>query len=146
LGEWTVRRMVAEDYGDVLDLWERAGLASVRGRGRVSREAVRRQLRLDSSVFLVAEAEGRIVGVVLGSHDGRKGWISRLAVDPEFRRRGIAQDLILKVEEALRKRGIRVFSALILKANKPSQRLFTKMGYRGNPFILYVSKRLDEEA
>ena len=36
----------------------------------------------------VAEAGGELVGVVLGTHDGRKGWINRLAVAPAYQRRG----------------------------------------------------------
>lgn len=138
--------MVAEDYDAVVGLWGRAGLASVRRFGRDSREAVQGQLESENCVFLVAEEEGRIIGVVFGSHDGRKGWINRLAVDPEFRRRGVAQDLILKVEERLKKKGIQVFSTLIFKSNRSSMNLFSKMGYKADPSILYLSKRPDKEA
>ena len=47
------------------------------------RERLAAELEGDRSVFLAAELEGQIVGVVLGTHDGRKGWINRLAVTPE---------------------------------------------------------------
>lgn len=138
--------MVAKDYDAVVGLWGRAGLTSIRRFGRDSREAIEGQLESENCVFLVAEEEGRVVGVVFGSHDGRKGWINRLTVDPEFRRRGIAQELILKVEERLKQKGIQVFSTLIFKSNVSSLNLFSKMGYRADSSILYLSKRLDKEA
>jgi len=146
MDRWTVRRMTIGDYDEVVDLWERAGLDNIRKSGRDSRESIQRQLSLENCVFLVAEMNKRIIGVVIGSHDGRKGWINRLAVDPEFRRHGVAQSLILNVEEELKKTGIRVFSALIFESNIPSLNLFSKMGYRMHRPILYLSKRLDEEA
>jgi len=143
---WTIRRMTIGDYDEVLDLWKKAGLNNIRKLGRDSRESIQRQLSLENCIFLVAEMNKKMIGVVIGSHDGRKGWINRLAVDPEFRNRGVAQSLILKVEEELKKMGIRVFSALIFESNIPSLNLFSKMGYRTHRSILYLSKRLDEEA
>jgi GNAT superfamily N-acetyltransferase len=86
--------------------------------------------------------EGRIlVGTLVGSYDGRKGWINRLAVDPEHRRKGIAQLLIARVEMALRKKGARIICALVETPNLESVNLFEKLGYITHRDILYLSKR-----
>lgn len=55
-----------------MDLWRRAGLDNIIKLGRDSRESVQKQLSLENCVFLVAEMDKRIIGVVIGSHDGRK--------------------------------------------------------------------------
>ena len=73
------------DYENVIVLWEEAGI-HYRPGGRESRQRMAGELKNGQSVFLVAEADKRIVGVVLGTHDDRKGWINRLAVAEEFRR------------------------------------------------------------
>ena len=44
---------------------------------------------------------GGIVGVVLGTYDGRRGWILRLAVHPDQRRQGFATRLVQEVERRL---------------------------------------------
>ncbi|MBU4189834.1 MAG: GNAT family N-acetyltransferase [Candidatus Thermoplasmatota archaeon] len=46
-----------------------------------------------------------LIGVVVGSDDGRKGWINRLAVDLKHRKKGVARVLINAVEDALKKIG-----------------------------------------
>ena len=85
----SIRRAKPEDYGEIVEVWRASGL-SVRLQGRESEEAFRLQLDQFPDLYLLAIDGGRIVGVVLGSHDHRKGWINRLAVLPEYRRRGMA--------------------------------------------------------
>jgi N-acetylglutamate synthase len=138
----TLRALTAEDYPAVLDLWRRSGLHTIRSAGRDSAEAFARQIAQGLLVPLGLEAEGRLVGVVLATHDGRKGWINRLAVDPEYRRLGCARRLVLAAEEALRGAGIHVMAALVEGENAPSLALFQDLDYvEIDPRIHYLSKR-----
>ncbi len=129
-----------EDYDEVLALWTDAGLP-FRPHGRDSRERVAAELQEDRSVFLAAQLEGRIVGVVLGTHDGRKGWMNRLAVAPEFRRRGIARLLVREAEARLEALGVEIIAALVETPNEDSLRFFRAIGYVHDPEIAYVSRR-----
>jgi hypothetical protein len=65
------------------ELWQEAGI-HYRPGGRESRSHLAKELEGGQAIFLVAVAEGKVVGVVLGTHDGRKGWINRLAVAKGF--------------------------------------------------------------
>ncbi|MGZ4887063.1 MAG: hypothetical protein ACXVJK_04855, partial [Candidatus Aminicenantales bacterium] len=65
------------DYRRVVDIWTE-GRLPVKPRGRDSRANIEKQIELPNVLFLVAESEGRVVGTVLATHDGRKGWINRL--------------------------------------------------------------------
>ena len=60
-----VRELVADDYDRVIELWNEAGLDH-RPSGRDRRTSVEREMAGPSSVFLAAEEDGHIVGVVLG--------------------------------------------------------------------------------
>ena len=60
-----------------------------------------KEIKSGQAIFLVAVADKRIAGVVLGTHDGRKGWINRLAVAKEFRRQKVASKLVTAVETRL---------------------------------------------
>lgn len=140
-----IRTLRIRDYEAMVRLWKRAGLP-FKPRGRDSKRSVERQMRALPEFFIGAFHEDKLVGVVIGSYDGRmKGWINRLAVDPACRRRGIAQQLISHVEGALEKRGAAIFCALIETPNEDSARLFQKMGYVTHRKILYVTKRRNQE-
>jgi ribosomal protein S18 acetylase RimI-like enzyme len=89
------------------------------------------------------EVEGSLAGAVLVSHDSRKGWINRLVIDPEHRRRGLARGLLAAAEERLRAEGIRIIGALVEEHNRASLDLFQREGYRLSRDILYLSKRED---
>jgi ribosomal protein S18 acetylase RimI-like enzyme len=141
-----VHTLTMENYESIVELWRRAGL-SIKPKGRDSRQMIEKQMQTLPECFIGAFYEGRLVGVVIGSYDGRmKGWINRLAVDPAWRRRGIAEQLISRAEEALKKRGAAIFCALIETPNEESAKLFRKMGYVTHKEILYVTKRESEEA
>ena len=140
-----IRRLTDKDYDSLLTLWEKAGL-SCRPKGRDSKEAIQKQIEEAPDLFLGAFLEEELVGCIIASFDGRKGWINRLAVLPEHRRRGIAQILISAADEALQKKGAQVIGALIFDTNEPSLELFQKMGYKIAEDILYLSKRESEES
>ena len=139
----TSRRLTAGDYDAILALWQRAGLDSIRPQGRDSRAAFADQLAR-GQVVLGLEDAGQLVACVVITDDGRKGWINRLAVDPEHRRRGLGARLIAEAENDLRARGFRIFGALIENDNTASLNLFQRESYRTHD-IVYVSKRDGED-
>lgn len=123
-----IRRLRPVDYPAVLALARSSGLP-LRPRGRESRAAFGRQLRSNRAWYLGAFDGPRLVGIVLGTHDSRKGWINRLAVHPSYRRRGIARRLVRACEDALRRQGIEIFAALVEPDNTGSAAFFRSLGY-----------------
>jgi len=144
--EPAIRRLTQEDYEAIVALWLKAGLHSIRTQGRDSREAIVRQIARGLSLFLGLEIGGELIGVVLASHDGRKGWINRLAVDPAHRRKGYAEKLVWAAEEALREMDIHVVAALVESDNPVSLALFRNLGYiEIDQGIHYLTKRETEK-
>lgn len=135
-----IRRLTIADYDKIMGLWSRAGLPS-RPKGRDSREAISAEIKADPDFFVGALDRDRLIAVAIISSDLRKGWINRLAVDPEHRNRGVAKALIAECEKTLRKRGLRLFCALIEDTNVASRNLFKNCGYVEHHDILYFSKR-----
>ena len=128
------------DYGRVVDIWTE-GRLPVKPEGRDSRANIEKQLQLPNVFFLVAELAGRVMGTVLATHDGRKGWINRLAVDPSCRKRGIGGRLVLEAEKRLAAAGMEIFACLIEDDNSVSMKVFERLGYKKHPEILYFAKR-----
>lgn len=145
----TIRAMVIrpfrkDDYEALIGLWNRSELEH-RPEGRDSRAALIGELRGCQAVLLVAEEQGRLVGSVLATFDGRKGFINRVGVQPSWRRQGLAQRLVSEAEAALREKGARIITALIYDDNSGSRRLFEHLGYEHWPHVCYYRKVEDEK-
>jgi ribosomal protein S18 acetylase RimI-like enzyme len=131
-----------EDYDRVMALWA-AGVLPLKPRGRDSRENIARQIELPNVRFLVGRVEpgGRLIGTVLATHDGRKGWINRLAVDASMRRRGIGAELVRAAEAWLEAEGMDILACLIESDNPVSMQVFETLGYTKHEDIIYFAKR-----
>ena len=135
-----IREFRLDDYDAPIALWNDAQLPH-RPKGRDRLDKIEREVDRGNAVYLVAELDGKLVGSVLGTHDGRKGWINRLAVSPEFRQQGIARMLVNDVEKRLYELGIETIACLIQDQNKISMQMFEKLGYERESNIVYFTKR-----
>lgn len=90
----------------------------------------------------LAEIGGEVAGIAAITMDQSPeyadvGWdldepaivVHRLAVDPAFRGRGVAEALMLQAEAVARQRGIAVLRIDTNTQNPATQRLFPKLGY-----------------
>lgn len=139
-----IRKLTIKDYNEMVRLWSEAKLP-FKQKGRDSKKAIAAQMAANPEFFLGAFENDCLVGTVILSCDMRKGWINRLAVDPDYRNRGIAKALIAESEKTLRKHGIRIFCALIEDYNAASKELFKQCGYVLHRDIVYFSKRDSNE-
>jgi len=135
-----IRRLTVADYDAFIGLLQRAGLPSLRPEGRDSREAFAQQLSA-GQIVLGLEESGELIGCVVVTSDARKGWINRLAVDPDHRRTGYGMRLVRAAEDVLRELGLTVWAALIEEWNAASLALFESAGYHAHRDVVYVSKR-----
>ena len=142
-GGFVIRDFRIEDYDRVMELWAQGGLP-LKLRGRDSRDNIARQVRLANVRFLVAEEgpAGPIIGTVLATHDGRKGWINRLAVDcGPSGGGGSGPGLSGRPRGWLEAEGMDILACLIEEDNGVSMAVFEKLGYKKHPEIIYFAKR-----
>lgn len=132
----TIERLGPSDIEAIHDLWRRAGL-HVRPHGRDSVAHITAEIEAGTAVLLGIRDGAGLLAVVLATHDGRKGWINRLAVDPEHRRRGVGIALIGAAEEALSAAGIDLVAALVEGGNESSRALFEVAGYDTGDIAYY---------
>jgi GNAT superfamily N-acetyltransferase len=131
-------------HAEIVDLWQRAGL-HIRPAGRDSIEAFAAQMATGVQTVIGLRDGQRLVAVVLSTHDSRKGWINRLAVDPDYRRQGLATQLVRLCEDHFHALGIDIWAALIEDWNEASLALFGQAGYDLADNIIYARRRSHSE-
>jgi ribosomal protein S18 acetylase RimI-like enzyme len=112
-GQILTREFVIEDYDAAVEIWQRVeGLEIAEGD---ERQGVARFVARNPGLSRVATDGSTIVGVAMCGHDGRRGHIYHLAVDPEYRRYGLGRRLVQECLDGLRRAG--VVRAIILVAD-----------------------------
>jgi ribosomal protein S18 acetylase RimI-like enzyme len=134
------RRLTIADYDQIVKVWTLAGLPT-RQNGRDGRDMIEVEMARDTCAFIGVFDSDQMVGVTIVEYDGRRGWINRLAIDPDYRGQGLAVELIEQGEQFLAQYGEVVICALIEDMNTPSMGLFEKAGYVCEPSIKYWTKR-----
>ena len=129
-----IRTFDLTDYPEAAELWKAA-----EGMAAPSLDEVERKLERDPDLFLVAE-DGPLVGVVMGSYDGRRGWIFRLAVDPLRRRQGIGRALVEELERRFAAMGVRRLRLLTLTDNRGAREFWERLGYGGFEDVVLYTK------
>ncbi|MDG4757583.1 GNAT family N-acetyltransferase [Micromonospora sp. WMMD710] len=125
-----VREFVWSDYNRVVALW------TATGRGVLPRAELTTTLTRDPQLFLVADVDATVAAVVLGTYDGRRGMILRLAVDPAYRRRGIATLLVAELERRFAALGCPRVNLLVLPEDTAALRFWQALGYAPQPDVL----------
>ncbi|MDV2480519.1 GNAT family N-acetyltransferase [Methanoculleus sp. Wushi-C6] len=92
---------------------------------------------LFAGTFFIAECAGRVVGYTIGAlvqHRPATGWIIRLVVAGEHRRRGIGESLVSAVVDSLREVGAREVYLSVAPSNRGARALYEKHGFEGAEF------------
>ena len=80
--------------------------------------------------FWVAERDGKVIACAGAELDSDTAEIESLAVDPEYRRQGIATILLLKLLDAIKKRGATFFVLEVRPSNKAAIALYKSFGFQ----------------
>jgi len=90
---------------------------------------IARKLRVQRDLFLVGEAEGRVVCAVMAGYDGFRGWVYHLAVASAHRRKGLGSALMAAVEARLRALGCPKVNLQVRAANAAVVSFYRSLGY-----------------
>ena len=80
-------------------------------------------------MLLVALAEGKVVGTVMGGYDGHRGWVYSLAVDEARRHTGIGSALVERIEQSLRVLGCLKVNLQVVGSNSSVVDFYKKLGF-----------------
>ncbi|MEM1982566.1 MAG: ribosomal protein S18-alanine N-acetyltransferase [Sulfolobales archaeon] len=88
-------------------------------------------MKLYPKYFLVCEYRGNVIGYVSAAIDrDGSGHIISIAVDPEYRGRGVGRLLMEAVESKCSKDGINRFKLEVAVSNLVAIKMYSSLGYR----------------
>lgn len=140
----TIRTMTTEDYEQVKTLWMTIKGFAIRSIDD-SAEGVARFLKRNPTTSVVAEENGRIIGAILCGHDGRRGCLYHVCVDPEYRRRGVGKSMVVFCMKALRDEGINKVSLIAFTKNDIGNAFWKQIGWTKREDLNYYDFTLNEE-
>lgn len=139
-----VRAMTLNDYEKVYDLWMKIKGFAIRSIDD-SKEGVERFLNRNPGISVVAEEDGRIVGAILCGHDGRRGCMYHVCVDPDYRLKGIGKSMVVFAMEALKKEKINKVSLIAFTKNDIGNAFWKEIGWTKREDLNYYDFTLNEE-
>jgi len=98
-----IRKMTVKDFSKAYSLWEKTNLG-VKSLA-VEKKELTQTIKFNPNICFVVEEDDRIIGTLLGDFNGRRGFIHRLAIDPNYQHKGYGSILLSKVQKALKKAG-----------------------------------------
>lgn len=136
-----IDEMAGDEREMVIALWSRCGLTRPWNDPESDMALAE---ATENAAILVARADGRIVGATMTGHDGHRGALYYLGVDPDQRRGGIGRALVQAAEAWCRSRGAPKLNLLVRSENQAVLAFYAALGYLPtNSISLY--RTLDSE-
>lgn len=133
-----IRPFTEADTDAVIALWQACGLT--RPWNDPLRD-IQRKLTVQRELFLVGEADSRLVASAMAGYDGHRGWVNYLAVVPDAQGLGYGRALMAHIEAALLARGCPKLNLQVRSSNTAVLAFYRQLGYAQDEAVS-LGKRL----
>jgi ribosomal protein S18 acetylase RimI-like enzyme len=124
-----------DDVPAVTALWERCDLTRPWNDAAADIALARRG---QNAAVLVGREADRIVAAVMVGHDGHRGWVYYVSVDPDCRSKGFGRAIMDAAEDWLRQQGIAKLMLLVRGDNSKVQAFYETLGYDEQDRVIYA--------
>lgn len=98
---------------------------------------INRAIQTRDANILVGHVEDRLVASVMLGHDGHRGWVYYLAVDPESRGRGFGRELMEEAGLWLASRGAPKLELMVREENAAGAGFYEALGFERQAVTVY---------
>jgi ribosomal protein S18 acetylase RimI-like enzyme len=137
-----VRPYRPEDETAVIDIWRACGLLSNPLNDPAKDIAFCRESGHGDILVLEHSENETVIGAAMVGHDGHRGWIYYVGIDPEEQQAGMGRALMDAAEHWLSERGVPKVELLVRGSNTRVIGFYQRCGYQVEDRAL-LSKRLD---
>lgn len=130
------------DVDDVIALWRRCG--STRDWNNPAADIALARKEINSTILLGRDGNDLVASVLVG-HDGHRGWVYYVTVDPDRRFKGYGRAIMDAAENWLRARGIEKLQLMVRGDNAKVHAFYQSIGYYDQDRVVFA-KWLDGRA
>jgi ribosomal protein S18 acetylase RimI-like enzyme len=123
------------DVAAVAALWQRCDLTRPWNDPTADIALARRG---PNSAVLVGRDGDSIVASVLVGHDGHRGWVYYVAVDPDHHGKGRGREIMNAAEDWLRQAGIAKLQLMVRPDNTKVQAFYESIGYDEQQRVIFA--------
>jgi ribosomal protein S18 acetylase RimI-like enzyme len=123
------------DVETVVTLWQCCGLTQPWNDPAADIAFARREPNSD---ILVGRCADKLVATALVGHDGHRGWVYYVAVDPDAQGSGLGRAIMAAAEDWLRARGVLKVQLMVRPENSKVQAFYQALGYGEQKRIIYA--------
>ncbi|WJH37281.1 GNAT family N-acetyltransferase [Paenibacillus sp. CC-CFT747] len=132
----SIREMTVNDHEQMIELWN--GIEGLALSNADSKENIEFYLQRNGGLSYVCEQDNKIIGTILCGHDGRRGFIYHVAVNPNCRKQGIAKKLVQKSLDQLNEAGIDKCHIFVIEDNSVGNDFWSSTGWeKRSGFFVY---------
>lgn len=129
-------------YEEVYDLWKKTGLSVTRSD---SKDRLKIMLERNPNLFLIGLEENKLVAVVMGGFDGRRGFVHHLAVDPLYQRKGYGKLIMQELMRRFKQMNVEKVHLFIEKRNLGVIEFYKKLGWYLRDDLVMMSFVTEQE-
>lgn len=133
--EFTIDETSDADVDQIAALWQRCGLTRPWNDPQADIALARGSA---NAVVLVGRAGDRLAATAMAGHDGHRGWVYYVAVDPDHRGKGFGRAVMAAAEDWLRARGIAKLMLMVRPENAKVQAFYETLGYDEQERVVYA--------
>jgi len=123
------------DVEAVIALWQRCGLTRPWNDPAGDLAFARRGT---NATILVGRATDAIIASAMVGHDGHRGWVYYVAVDPDAQGKDFGRTIMSAAEDWLRAQGVTKAMLMVRPDNKKVQAFYDRLGYETQERVIYA--------
>jgi ribosomal protein S18 acetylase RimI-like enzyme len=123
-------------YDDVIQIWKTSGISVG---SSDEREEIKRVLHKNPNLFLVGLIDNKVIAVVIGAFDGRRGYVHHLAVSPDHQKKGYGREIMEELHERFRNLNVHKIHLFIEKYNEDVINFYKKLGWEIRDDLIMMS-------
>lgn len=125
--------LVPDHFSAAVTLWERTGLTRP---WNDPLDDLRRAVEGSTSTVLARVVDGKLTATAMVGHDGHRGWVYYVAVDPEHQGGGVGREMMDASEQWLRVQGAVKVQLMVRESNQPVVEFYEGLGYENSQVVV----------
>ena len=136
-----IENFTMKNYDNIIGLWRKAGISVG---STDSENEIKKMLTLNPNLFLIGKVNNKVIAVVMGGFDGRRGYVHHLAVDPLHQKKGYGKMIMDELINRFRKIGVHKIHLFIERDNPDVINFYKNLEWQIRDDLIMMSFVLDE--